>query len=95
MYAGPHSYTQWLNPAAFAEPPIAMAIGQADYSPLAGSQQQVCHASYVNLDSAVLKLGITESVRLQFRADVEHNKHARVLSTRQPELHLQAVQHHH
>lgn len=70
MYAGPHNYTQWLNPAAFAQPPAATAIAQSDYSPLGGSQEQARGPSFSNLDSAVLKdFGITESVRVQFRAE--------------------------
>ena len=70
LYTGPHNYIQWLNPAAFAEPPTATAIGQADYSPLGGSQMQVRGPNFSNLDSAVLKdFTITESVRIQFRAE--------------------------
>ena len=69
-YAGPHNKTQWLNPAAFAQPPAATAIGQTDYSPLGGGQEQVRGPHYNNLDSSVLKnFAITESVRVQFRAE--------------------------
>ena len=28
LYTGPHNYTQWMNPAAFAQPPVATAVGQ-------------------------------------------------------------------
>lgn len=70
MYAGPHNYIQWLNPAAFAEPPAATVIGQTDYSPLGGSQEQARGPSFSNLDSAILKdFNFTESTRLQFRAE--------------------------
>jgi hypothetical protein len=70
LYAGPHNHTQWLNPAAFAQPPAATAIGQADYSPLGGGQQQARGPSWNNLDSSVLKnFSITESFRFQFRAE--------------------------
>jgi hypothetical protein len=70
LYAGPHNYTQWLNPAAFAQPPAATAIGQTDYSPLGGSQEQARGPSYSNFDSAVTKdFVVTESVRIQFRAE--------------------------
>jgi hypothetical protein len=69
-YAGPHNHTQWLNPAAFAQPPAATAIGQTDYSPLGGGQEQVRGPHYNNLDSSVLKnFSITESLRVQFRAE--------------------------
>src|SRR5689334_8473477 len=35
-HKGPHGITQFLNPAAFAQPPAATAIGQTDFSPLGG-----------------------------------------------------------
>lgn len=69
-YAGPHNYKQWLNPNAFAQPPTATTIGQTDYSPLGGEQEQVRGPSFKNLDSSILKnFNFTESVRLQFRAE--------------------------
>lgn len=70
LYAGPHNVTQWLNPAAFAEPPAATAAGQADYSPLGGQQEQVRGPNFSNLDSSILKnFTLHESVKLQFRAE--------------------------
>ena len=70
LYAGPHNTTQWLNPAAFAEPPAATTIGQIDYAPLGGGGQQARGPNFSNLDSSVLKnFAFTESVRLQFRAE--------------------------
>jgi Carboxypeptidase regulatory-like domain len=70
MYAGPHNHTQWLNPNAFAPPPVATAIGQTDYSPLGGSQEQARGPSFTNLDSSILKdFKFTESIRVQFRAE--------------------------
>jgi hypothetical protein len=70
LYAGPHNYTQWLNPNAFAQPAAATAIGQSDYSPLGGGQEQVRGPHFTNLDSSILKdFTITESVRVQFRAE--------------------------
>lgn len=70
LYSGPHNYTQWLNPAAFAQPPQATAIGQSDYSPLGGGQMQARGPIFTNLDSSVLKdFHIAESLRLQFRAE--------------------------
>ncbi len=70
LYAGPHNYTQWLNPAAFAQPPAATAIGQTDLSPLGGGQEQARGPNYSNLDSAVLKdFAFTETTKLQFRAE--------------------------
>lgn len=70
MYAGPHNYTQWLNPAAFSEPPVATAIGQSDFAPLGGGGQQARGPSYTNLDSSVLKnFELVDSLRLQFRVE--------------------------
>lgn len=70
IYAGPHNYTQWLNPAAFAEPPAAQSIGQTDYSPLGGGQQQARGPGLTDLDSSVFKnFAITERFRFQFRAE--------------------------
>ena len=70
LYAGPHNPTQWLNPAAFAEPPAATAVGQSDYSPLGGGQEQARGPNFSNLDSAVLKdFSISETTRFQFRAE--------------------------
>jgi hypothetical protein len=69
-YAGPHNATQWLNPKAFAEPPAATAIGQADYSVLGGGAQQVYGPGFNNLDSSIFKnFAVNESIRLQFRAE--------------------------
>ena len=36
-YAGGRTQTQWLNPAAFAQPPAATAIGQTNFAPLGGA----------------------------------------------------------
>lgn len=70
MYAGPHNRTQWLNPAAFAQPPVATTIGQTGYSVLGGGQEQARGPHFTNLDSSILKnFPITESVYVQFRAE--------------------------
>ena len=69
-YAGPHNYTQWLSPSAFAQPPTATQVGQVDYSPLGGGIQQVRGPHFNNLDSSLLKnFKFTESDILQFRAE--------------------------
>ncbi|MGB6745646.1 MAG: hypothetical protein WBE38_18505, partial [Terracidiphilus sp.] len=71
LYAGPHNYTQWLSPSAFAQPPTATQVGQVDYSPLGGEIQQVRGPHFTNLDSSILKnFKFTESASLQFRAEV-------------------------
>jgi hypothetical protein len=69
-YAGPHNATQWLNPAAFATPPVVTAIGQTDYSPLGSAPQQVRGPGFYNLDSSLFKAFQTgEGTRVEFRAE--------------------------
>lgn len=69
-YAGPHNVTQWLNPAAFAEPPAATAIGQTDFSPLGGQPNQVRGPGFYNLDSSLFKnFTIVGETNLQFRLE--------------------------
>jgi hypothetical protein len=70
IYSGPHNRTQWVNPAAFATPPTATAIGQTDYSPLGSIGQQARGPGFNNVDSSLFKnFEFTEAVRLQFRAE--------------------------
>jgi hypothetical protein len=70
-YAGAHNQTQWLNPAAFANPVAATAIGQTDYSPLGGRGSQVRGPSYSNLDSSLFKQFATfENTKLEFRLEL-------------------------
>ncbi len=69
-YAGPHNRTQWLNPAAFAQPPAATSIGQGDFSPLGSAADQVRGPGFNNLDFSLFKqFEIWEQVRLEFRAE--------------------------
>ncbi len=69
-YAGPHNITQWLNPAAFAEPPVATQIGQTDYSPLGSPAGQVRGPGFYNLDSSLFKdFSTGKNTRLQFRIE--------------------------
>jgi hypothetical protein len=70
MYAGPHNRTQWLNPAAFANPPVATQIGQTDFSVLGGKGMQARAPGFDNVDASMFKkFSITESTNLQFRAE--------------------------
>jgi Carboxypeptidase regulatory-like domain/TonB dependent receptor len=70
LYSGKHNYTQWMNPAAFAQPPVATAVGQTNFAPLGGPLQQVRGPHFANLDSSILKnFNFTESTFLQFRAE--------------------------
>ena len=69
-YAAGKSPKQWLNAEAFAQPPVATAIGQTDYSPLGGSPNQVRGPGFSNVDLSVFKeFGLYEALRLQFRAE--------------------------
>lgn len=69
-YAGPHNASQWLNPNAFAQPPIATQIGQTDYSPLGSPGQQVRGPGLSNLDSSIFKEFSTwKQTTLQFRLE--------------------------
>jgi hypothetical protein len=70
MYAGPNNHKQWLNPAAFAQPALATSIGETDYSVLGGRPMQARGPSFSNIDASIFKnFQMTESVRLQFRAE--------------------------
>ncbi|HTV05618.1 MAG TPA: TonB-dependent receptor [Acidobacteriaceae bacterium] len=70
LYAGPHDQAQWLNPNAFAQPPIATSVGEENFAVLGGGPQQARGPSFQNLDSSVFKnFAFTESIRMQFRAE--------------------------
>jgi Carboxypeptidase regulatory-like domain/TonB dependent receptor len=70
IYGGPHDQAQWLNPSAFATPPMATTIGQTNYAPLGGAEQQARGPGFSNLDSSIFKdFTLTEILRLQFRAE--------------------------
>lgn len=69
-YSGPHNYTQWLNPAAFTQPPVATTIGENNFAVLGGSPQQVRGPHFTNLDASLLKnFTFTQATYLQFRAE--------------------------
>ncbi len=68
--AGPHNVNNWLNPAAFASPPVATAIGQSSYAPLGGAPSQYYGPGYHRLDFSLFKnFNFTERIYLQFRAE--------------------------
>jgi len=78
-YAGPHDATQWLNPAAFSNPPVATTIGQTDVAPLGSRGSQVRGPAFTNLDMSVFKeISIKEKSRFEFRAEAFNlpNSHA-------------------
>jgi hypothetical protein len=69
-YAGPHNNIQWLNPAAFVQPPAATQIGQTNYAPLGGAANQLRGPSLKNLDASLLKrFALTERNQLEVRAE--------------------------
>jgi len=69
-YAGPHNVNQWLNPAAFASPPVATTIGQSDYSPLGGGPSQFRGPGFHRLDFSLFKeFQLSERFRLEFRSE--------------------------
>jgi hypothetical protein len=61
---------QWLNPAAFATPPVATTIGQTDYSPLGGGPAQFRGPGFHRLDFSLFKqFVVTERFRLELRSE--------------------------
>jgi hypothetical protein len=71
MYAGPHNENQWLNPAAFANPAVATAIGQTSVAPLGGSYLQAHGPGIHRMDFSLFKqFPIKEATRLEFRCEV-------------------------
>lgn len=71
LYAGPHNVNQWMNPAAFAQPPLATAIGQSDYAPLGGAATQLYGPGFNRLDFSLFKeFKTSETTHLEFRTEV-------------------------
>lgn len=67
---GPHNVDQWLNPNAFASPPVATTIGQTDYSPLGGAPTQFYGPGFHRLDFSVFKnFKATERTHFELRAE--------------------------
>jgi len=61
---------QMLNPAAFAQPPVATTIGQTDTSPLGGPGMQAHGPDFDNIDMSMFKrFGITERLNMELRAE--------------------------
>ena len=69
--AGPHDVNQWLNPAAFASPPVATTIGQSNYAPLGGAPSQFFGPGFHRMDASFFKnFRTTEHTHLEFRAEL-------------------------
>jgi hypothetical protein len=61
---------QWLNPAAFAQPPVATTVGQTDYSPLGGPIYAARGPVLDNTDASLFKnFSLPATLRLQLRAE--------------------------
>jgi hypothetical protein len=71
IYAGPHDVNHWINPAAFATPPVATTLTQSDYAPLGGAPTQAHGPGYHRMDFSLFKeFRTTEKTYFQFRAEV-------------------------
>jgi hypothetical protein len=70
LNSGPHGINEFLNPAAFAEPPVATSIGQSNYAPLGGRASQFHGPSFNQLDFSVFKqFSITEKRYFELRGE--------------------------
>ncbi len=68
-YAGKHDISQFYNPDAFKDPPVATTIGQTDFSPLGGPRTQVTGPPFRQLDLSLSKRFNLSRMRLEFRAE--------------------------
>ena len=67
---GKHNVNQWMNPSAFANPPVATAISQTNFAPLGGEAGQVFGPGIHRLDFSIFKqFRIGEQRRLEFRTE--------------------------
>lgn len=70
LNSGPHGINEFLNPAAFAEPPVATSIGQTDYSPLGGRASQFHGPGFTQLDFSLFKqFHVTERTYFELRGE--------------------------
>ncbi|MGB7438626.1 MAG: TonB-dependent receptor [Candidatus Acidiferrum sp.] len=70
LYGPIHNENQWMNPLAFANPAVATANGQTDYSPLGGGATQLYGPGFHRLDFSLFKeFPVSEQKRFEFRAE--------------------------
>jgi hypothetical protein len=68
--AGPHDVNDWLNAAAFANPPAAGTVGQTNYAVLGGSPTQYLGPGFHRLDFSLFKeFQTSERTDLEFRTE--------------------------
>jgi hypothetical protein len=71
IYAANRGVNDWLNPAAFASPPVATSIGQTNYAVLGGAPAQFLGPGFHRLDFSLFKnFRVTEKTHLEFRAEI-------------------------
>jgi carboxypeptidase family protein len=71
LYPENRSFMNWLNGAAFANPPVATSIGQADVAPLGGPPTQARGPRFRKVDLSIFKnFSINENQRFEFRAEI-------------------------
>jgi len=62
---------QWLNAAAFSNPPVATTIGQTDISPLGGAANQAYGPGFHRMDFSLFKnFQTTERTHIEFRGEI-------------------------
>ena len=67
---GLHNVNQWLNPAAFHNPPAVATIGQTDLTPLGGAPTQASGPGFHRLDWSLFKeFRTSERTHAEFRAE--------------------------
>jgi hypothetical protein len=70
VYGTSNGVDHWLNPNAFASPPVATTVGQKDYTPLGGAPTQFLGPGFRRLDFSLFKqFRLTERTRIEFRAE--------------------------
>lgn len=68
--AGPHDVNQWLNAAAFHNPPVATTVGETDFSVLGGARTAAVGPGFTRLDFSLFKeIKTSERSHLEFRAE--------------------------
>ncbi len=70
LYPEDRTFMNWLNPAAFANPPAATTVGQTDLAPFGGEPTQVRGPNYRRIDLSLFKEFPIGTQRFEFRVEV-------------------------